>query len=99
MLRLCKLGPGGEGYYLQAVGIEPPGQWIGHGPELAGLARQVAPEDLTALLGGRDPRTGEVLGSARNRVRVSGFDLTFAALNITKGHTYNPSPEGGQRIA
>ena len=37
MLRLSKLGPGREGYYLQAVAIESPGQWMGHGTEQAGL--------------------------------------------------------------
>jgi hypothetical protein len=91
VLRLCKLGPGREAYYLQAVGIEPPGQWIGRGPEQVGLTRQVAPEDLTALLGGREPRTGEALGSARNRVRVSGFDLTFAAENVRSNPATRPA--------
>ena len=36
-------------------------------------------DDLTSLLSGQDPATEEVLGSARNRVRVHGFDLIFAA--------------------
>ena len=79
MLRLSKLGPGREAYYLQAVGIEPPGRWIGRGPGQADLAPLVEADDLTALLAGRGPATGEVLGSACNRVRVHGFDLTFAA--------------------
>ena len=79
MLRLSKLGPGREGYYLQAVAIESPGQWMGHGTEQAGLTSEVGAQELSALLAGRDPISGEVLGSARNRVRVTGFDLTFAA--------------------
>ena len=31
VLRLSKLGPGREGYYLQAVGLEPPGRVDGKG--------------------------------------------------------------------
>jgi conjugative relaxase-like TrwC/TraI family protein len=79
VLRLAKLGPGREAYYLQAVGLEPPGEWLGRGPGSAGLAGEVGAPELTALLSGRDPRSGEVLGAGRSRVRVSGFDLTFAA--------------------
>ncbi len=83
MLRLSKLGPGRERYYLQSVGLEPPGEWLGRGPRSAGLAGEVGAPELTALLNGRDPRSGEVLGTARSRVRVTGFDLTFAAPNVT----------------
>jgi conjugative relaxase-like TrwC/TraI family protein len=79
VLRLSKLGPGREGYYLQAVGLEPRGQWVGRGPATAGLVGDVGAPELTALMSGRDPHTEEVLGSARHRVRVTGFDLTFAA--------------------
>ncbi len=79
MLRLSKLGPGREGYYLQAVGLESPGQWLGRGPASAGLAGEVGATELTAFLSGRDPRSGEVLGASRDRVKVTGFDLTFAA--------------------
>jgi conjugative relaxase-like TrwC/TraI family protein len=82
VLRLSKLGPGREAYYLQAVGLEPPGEWLGRGPQTAGLAGKVGAPELTALLSGRDPRSGEVLGARRNRVRVNGFDLTFAAPNV-----------------
>jgi conjugative relaxase-like TrwC/TraI family protein len=79
VLRIAKLGPGREQYYLQAVGLEPPGEWLGRGPESAGLVGPVGGAELTALLSGRDPRSDQVLGSARNRVRVTGFDLTLAA--------------------
>jgi conjugative relaxase-like TrwC/TraI family protein len=79
VLRLSKLGPGRESYYLQSVGIEPPGHWIGKATEQAGLGSEVGAQELSALLSGRDPFSGEVLGSARNRVTVAGFDLTFAA--------------------
>jgi hypothetical protein len=79
MLRLSKLGPGRESYYLQTVGIEPAGEWMGHGSGQAGLGSQVGAQELSALLSGRDPFSGEVLGSGRNRVTVTGFDMTFAA--------------------
>jgi conjugative relaxase-like TrwC/TraI family protein len=79
VLRIAKLGVGGEGYYLQSVGPEPPGSWLGKGPPGAGLVGEVGGTELQALLQGRDPQSGEVLGTARNRVKVTGFDLTFAA--------------------
>ena len=79
MLRLSKLGPGREAYYLQAVGLEPPGEWLGRGPASAGLAGEVGAAEFTAFLSGRDPHSGEILGARRNQVRVTGFDLTFAA--------------------
>lgn len=79
MLRLSKLGAGREEYYLQAVGLEPPGEWLGRGPQAAGLVGPVGGAELTALMSGRDPRSGQMLGTARNRVRVTGFDLTLAA--------------------
>jgi conjugative relaxase-like TrwC/TraI family protein len=84
VLRLAKLGPGREQYYLQAVGLEPPGEWLGRGPESAGLVGPVGGAELTALLSGRDPRSDQVLGSARGRVRVTGFDLTLAAPNVLR---------------
>jgi conjugative relaxase-like TrwC/TraI family protein len=79
VLRIAKLGAGGEGYYLRSVGPEPPGSWLGMGPPGVGLSGEVGGTELEALLQGRDPRSGEVLGSARNRVKVTGFDLTFAS--------------------
>jgi conjugative relaxase-like TrwC/TraI family protein len=79
VLRIAKLGAGGEGYYLHSVGPEPPGTWLGKGPAEAGLTGEVGGAELSALLAGRDPESGEVLGTARHRVKVTGFDLTFAA--------------------
>ena len=79
VLRIAKLGTGGETYYLESVGLEPEGVWVGTGPDMAGLGEVVVPEQMTALLGGRDPASGELLGGARDRVKVTGFDLTFAA--------------------
>lgn len=82
-MRLAKLGLGREAYYLQTVGIEPPGQWLGQGTEQAGLIGEVGGDELAALLAGRDPVSGEVLGTGRSRVRVAGFDLTFAAAKVS----------------
>lgn len=90
MLRLAKLGPGREAYYLQTVGIEPPGEWLGQGTKQAGLSGEVGEEELAAFLAGRDPASGEVLGSARHRVRVAGFDLTFAAPNVPRSRYWRP---------
>jgi hypothetical protein len=90
VLRLAKLGPGREAYYLQAVGLEPPGQWLGRGPASAGLAGEVGAAELTAFLSGRDPLSGEVLGAGRNQVRVTGFDMTFAASNVPRSRYWRP---------
>ncbi len=68
-----------DGGHLQAVGLEPEGEWLGRGPQTAGLVGPVGGAELTALLSGRDPHSRQVLGTANDRVRVTGFDLTFAA--------------------
>ena len=84
MLNIGKLTAGKANYYLSvASGVEdyytghgePPGRWFGAGAESLGLAGTVTPEDLTEILAGRAPGTGERLG----RARMPGFDLTFRA--------------------
>ncbi len=87
MLNLHRLAPGAESYYLDQVvsGIEDyyaeegeaPGYWLAAAHQL-GLDGQVRAEDLRAVLGGVDPRTGEHLHRARNR-KVPGWDLAFRA--------------------
>src|ERR1700683_5244141 len=79
LLRIAKLGPGREAYYLKTVGIEPPGHWIGHGSEQAGLGSEGGRGELSALFGGGAPNAGEVLVTGRSRVQVTGCDMTFAA--------------------
>jgi len=84
VLRLAKLPLGGHAYYLEVAagtgsGIEAAGTWAGTGPGVLGLEGAVETDHLAAVLGGRDPATGAVLGGARARVTVAGFDLTFAA--------------------
>lgn len=88
VLSIGKLACGQEEYYLSAVadGVdeyytaargEAPGRWLGGGSRNLGLDGIVAPEDLRAVLSGRDPHSTELIGR-RNR-RVPGFDCTFSA--------------------
>lgn len=90
MLSIGKLVAGAEDYYLSMVARgqeeyytgsgESPGSWVGSGTAALGLAGQVTPEDLHALLAGFSPRSGTELGlPKRSGTRVAGFDLTFSA--------------------
>ena len=85
VLSIAKISNGD--YYLKAVanGIEDyyalgeaPGRWTGNSAELLGLEGESQPEQLTAVLAGRNPITGEVLIDSANRT-VPAFDLTFRA--------------------
>jgi conjugative relaxase-like TrwC/TraI family protein len=89
MLSMGKLGIGQERYYLDKVAEgaedyysgegEAEGQWLGDAAEL-GLDGVVEAEQLTAMLAGRNPATGEPLGlrAVGGRGAVPGFDLTFS---------------------
>ncbi|HLZ37213.1 MAG TPA: MobF family relaxase [Mycobacteriales bacterium] len=89
VLSIGKLGRGAEGYYLRAVATgvedyylgsgEAPGRWVGSGAARLGLSGIVAPDDLRAVLDGRDPATGRSLISVRRPDRLPGLDLTFSA--------------------
>jgi conjugative relaxase-like TrwC/TraI family protein len=84
VLRVAKVRTGGGDYYLEVAtgtgtGIEAAGRWLGSGTPELGLSGDVGPDDLHAVLAGKDPATGQVLGTARHRVRVAAFDMTFAA--------------------
>jgi len=84
VLRVAKVRSGGHTYYLEVAagtgtGIEAPGRWMGEGASLLALSGTVDAAALAAVLAGEDPATGQVLGTARSRVRVAGFDLTFSA--------------------
>jgi conjugative relaxase-like TrwC/TraI family protein len=69
---------GREEYYTGAG--ESPGYWQGNGTTGLGLAGEVTPEDLRAMLAGISPRSGAELGlPKRSGPRVVGFDLTFSA--------------------
>jgi conjugative relaxase-like TrwC/TraI family protein len=91
MLSIGKLGVGQERYYLGKVAEgaedyysgegEAEGNWLGDGAELLGLDGKVEADQLVAMLTGRNPVDGELLGlkSAPGREPVPGFDLTFSA--------------------
>ena len=52
---------------------------MGAGAAALGLEGEVEAEAFGALIGGRDPSSGEVLRSASGRDRVCSLDLTFSA--------------------
>jgi conjugative relaxase-like TrwC/TraI family protein len=90
MLSIGKLGIGQERYYLDKVAEgaedyysgegEAEGQWLGDAAKELGLDGAVEAAQLTALLTGRNPATGEPLGlrAVGGRGAVPGFDLTFS---------------------
>jgi hypothetical protein len=90
VLSIGKLVSGSEDYYLSMVAKgreeyytgsgEAPGSWLGGGADDLGLAGEVTPETLKAILAGISPRNGAELGlPRRSGSRVAGFDLTFSA--------------------
>ncbi|HEX3323983.1 MAG TPA: MobF family relaxase, partial [Solirubrobacterales bacterium] len=91
MLSIGKLGAGQHRYYLDKVAEgaedyysgegEAEGYWLGDAAEDRGLEGKVDADQLVAMLTGRNPVDGELLGlkSAPNREPVPGFDLTFSA--------------------
>jgi conjugative relaxase-like TrwC/TraI family protein len=89
MLSIGKLGRGQERYYLEKVAEgaedyysgegEAEGQWMGDAAEELGLSGEVGPDQLVAMLTGRDPATGEPLGLRQVEGAIPGFDLTFSA--------------------
>jgi conjugative relaxase-like TrwC/TraI family protein len=90
MLSIGKLGIGQERYYLDKVAegaeeyysgeAEAEGQWLGDATKDLGLEGAVGADQLTAMLTGRNPATGEPLGlrAVGGRGAVPGFDLTFS---------------------
>jgi conjugative relaxase-like TrwC/TraI family protein len=91
MLSIGKLGTGQENYYLEKVAEgaedyysgegEAQGEWMGDATEELGLSGEIDPRQLTAMLTGHNPVTGEPLGlrAVGGRGPVPGFDLTFSA--------------------
>jgi hypothetical protein len=94
MLSIGKLGSGQESYYLEKVAEgaedyysgegEAEGYWVGSAAALLGLEGKVDGEQLTAMLTGLDPATGEPLGlrAVGGRGPVPGFDLTLDPLKL-----------------
>jgi len=81
MLCVAKVRRGGHDYYMELVdtGLEAPGEWLSSGGRLLGLTCPVGATGFEAVMAGTDPSSGKVLGGARGRVEVAGFDLTFCA--------------------
>lgn len=89
MLNIGKLARGQQDYYLNSVarGVEDyylgageaPGYWLGGGAADLELEGHVLERDLTPVLEGRDPRTGEAVSHRHHKARMPGFDLTFRA--------------------
>jgi len=87
VLSVAKLARGREAYYLETVApgregssvlVEPEGHWLGRAASTLGLVGTVDGAQLTALLAGVDPRTGEVLSAYHHRVRVAAYDCTYS---------------------
>jgi conjugative relaxase-like TrwC/TraI family protein len=90
MLSIGKLGKGQERYYTEKVaeGAEDyysgegkaEGQWLGDAAAELGLSGEIEPDQLTAMLTGMNPATGEPLGlrPVPDPGPVPGFDLTFS---------------------
>ncbi|GMU78779.1 MAG: hypothetical protein AMXMBFR46_15730 [Acidimicrobiia bacterium] len=88
MLSIAKFSsaPDPAAYYLEVIANErddyylgsgeTPGRWVGAGAGSLGLAGEVEPDALRAVLEGRDPGSGESLVGWR---KVPGFDLTLSA--------------------
>ncbi len=70
-------GRGPVDYYLDPD--EPPGRWWGRGRGGLGVDGTVTGEQLRAVLDGRHPETGGVLGRRFGDSSARGFDATFSA--------------------
>ncbi|HEX7278004.1 MAG TPA: MobF family relaxase [Solirubrobacterales bacterium] len=89
MLSIGKMGHGQEGYYLGKVAegaedyysgeAEAEGYWLGDAAEDLGLQGKVDADQLTAMLTGTNPASGEPLGLRHVEDGIPGFDLTFSA--------------------
>ena len=93
MLSIAKLRVGQEAYQLSGVAQslddyytgagEADGVWVGGGAARLGLAGEVDPDDLRAVLAGLAPGWGGLTPNGEpprpHRRRVPGFDLTFKA--------------------
>ena len=81
MLGVHGVGRDGADYYLSDLARElpepVPGRWTGAAAAALGLERALHPEEFRRLLRGRQPRTGQPMGSGR--ASVAAFDLTFSA--------------------
>ena len=85
-------GRGPADYYVDPS--EPPGRWWGSGCGAVGLAGDVQPEQLRALLEGRHPGTGKVLGRRFGLACETGCSATTLASFLRRhNHPARPSTD------
>lgn len=87
MLSICRVGAGGEDYYLATAGsgrdhaeglVEAAGVWLGEGAAQLGLSGDAHAGAVRRLLRGGDPSSGEALLDDPARRRIAAFDCTFS---------------------
>jgi Ti-type conjugative transfer relaxase TraA len=109
VLNIGKLARGQQGYYLNSVarGVEDyylgageaPGYWLGGGAADLGLEGHVRERELTPVLEGRDPATGEAVSHRQHKARMPGFDLTFRApKSVSLVHALGPKEASNEII-
>ena len=109
MLNIGKLARGQQDYYLNSVarGVEDyylgageaPGYWLGGGAVDLGLEGHVRERELTPVLEGRDPVSGEAVSHRHHKARMPGFDLTFRApKSVSLVHALGPKEASNEII-
>lgn len=110
MLNIGKLAAGQQSYYLNSVakGVEDyyvgageaPGYWLGGGSADLRLEGDVRERELTPVLEGRDPTTGEALSHRHHKARMPGFDLTFRApKSVSLVHALGPKEASNEVVS
>ena len=72
-----KVAKGAEDYYTGRG--EVPGRWAGSGARLLGLSGELDANQLSAMMDGKDPVSGERLALRTGRCSIAALDLTFSA--------------------
>lgn len=72
-----KVAKGAEDYYSGRG--EVPGRWVGSGARLLGLAGELDTDQMSALMDGKHPASGERLAVRSGRCSIAALDLTFSA--------------------
>jgi conjugative relaxase-like TrwC/TraI family protein len=72
-----KVAKGAEDYY--AGRGEVPGRWAGSGARLLGLSGELDADQLSAMMEGKHPVSGEPLATRAGRCSIAALDLTFSA--------------------
>lgn len=110
MLNIGKLARGQQDYYLNSVarGVEDyylgsgeaPGYWLGGGAADLGLEGNVLERELTPVLEGHNPATGEALTRRHYKARMPGFDLTFRApKSVSLLHALGPKEASNEVVS